>query len=234
MTVAERSAARSSTPTRASFIAGWISARRNRRPTIAARVPHHLIDVRNPDQSLDVAEFAQMARAAIDDIAARGRNPLVVGGSGLYLRVIRGGIFRGPAASPEIRDRLAKIAAEQRRRASASASCARSIPRRRIESASTTCTESCARSKSSAHRRNDHGASAAASIRRPRLRHSDHRRRSRTQKALRGYRRALRCDGRGGARRGSARAGRGRILAREAAAQYDWIQARSRRFCAAR
>jgi tRNA dimethylallyltransferase len=77
------------------------------------RVPHHLIDVRDPDESLDVAEFAQLARAAIEEIAARGRNPLVVGGSGLYLRVIRGGIFRGPAASPEIRDRLAKIAAEQ-------------------------------------------------------------------------------------------------------------------------
>ncbi len=77
------------------------------------RVPHHLIDVRSPGESLDVAEFAQMARAAIEEIAARGRNPLVVGGSGLYLRVIRGGIFRGPAASAEIRDRLAKIAAER-------------------------------------------------------------------------------------------------------------------------
>jgi len=77
------------------------------------RVPHHLIDLRNPDESLDVAEFAQLARAAIDDIAARGRNPLVVGGSGLYLRVIRGGIFRGPPASPQIRHRLAKIAADR-------------------------------------------------------------------------------------------------------------------------
>lgn len=77
------------------------------------RVPHHLIDVRNPDDSLDVAEFAQLARAAIDEIAARGRNPLVVGGSGLYLRVIRGGIFRGPAASAEIRDRLARVAGER-------------------------------------------------------------------------------------------------------------------------
>ena len=77
-----------------------------------ARVPHHLIDVRDPDNSLDVAEFAQLARDAIDEIAARGRNPLVVGGSGLYLRVIRGGIFRGPAASLEVRDRLARVAAE--------------------------------------------------------------------------------------------------------------------------
>jgi len=78
-----------------------------------ARVPHHLIDVRNPDESLDVAAFAQLARTAIENISARGRNPLVVGGSGLYLRVIRGGIFRGPAASAEIRDRMAKIAEEQ-------------------------------------------------------------------------------------------------------------------------
>jgi tRNA dimethylallyltransferase len=77
------------------------------------RVPHHLIDVRSPGESLDVAEFAQLARAAIEEITARGRNPLVAGGSGLYLRVIRGGIFRGPAASAEIRDRLAKIAAER-------------------------------------------------------------------------------------------------------------------------
>jgi tRNA dimethylallyltransferase len=77
-----------------------------------ARVPHHLIDVRSPGDPLDVAEFAGLARAAIAEVAARGRNPLVVGGSGLYLRVIRGGIFRGPAAAPEIRDRLAKVAAE--------------------------------------------------------------------------------------------------------------------------
>ncbi len=77
------------------------------------RVPHHLIDVCNPGEPLDVAEFAQIARAAIEEIAARGRNPLVVGGSGLYLRVIRGGIFRGPAASSDIRGRLAKIAAQR-------------------------------------------------------------------------------------------------------------------------
>lgn len=74
------------------------------------RIPHHLIDVRPPDHPLDVAEFARMAREAIGGIAARGRPVLVVGGSGLYLRVLRGGIFSGPKASAEIRDRLAATA----------------------------------------------------------------------------------------------------------------------------
>jgi tRNA dimethylallyltransferase len=78
-----------------------------------ARVPHHLIDVRDPDETLDVAEFARLARAEIEGIAVRGRHPLVVGGSGLYLRVIRGGIFSGPAASTEVRSRLGKVAEER-------------------------------------------------------------------------------------------------------------------------
>lgn len=84
------------------------------KPSIEDRrkIPHHLIDVRDPDQTLDVAEFARMARAVIEEISARGRYPMVVGGSGLYLRVLRGGIFRGPPASPEIRNRLAKVADE--------------------------------------------------------------------------------------------------------------------------
>jgi tRNA dimethylallyltransferase len=72
--------------------------------------PHHLIDLRDPDQPLDVAEFAQIARVAIEDIVARGRSPMIVGGSGLYLRVLRGGIFQGPRASLEIRERLGAVA----------------------------------------------------------------------------------------------------------------------------
>ena len=70
------------------------------------RIPHHLIDVRAPDAPLDVAEFAHLARAAIAEVAARGRRVLIVGGSGLYLRVLRGGIFPGPPASWEIRAEL--------------------------------------------------------------------------------------------------------------------------------
>jgi tRNA dimethylallyltransferase len=77
------------------------------------RVPHHLFDVRAPDQPLDVATFVEMAREAISAIAARGRPVLAVGGSGLYLRALRGGIFSGPSASAEIRAELAAIAAER-------------------------------------------------------------------------------------------------------------------------
>ena len=78
-----------------------------------ARVPHHLIDVREPNSPIDVAEFAAMARGAIAEVAARGRPVLIVGGSGLYLRVLRGGIFAGPPASQELRAELGAIAAER-------------------------------------------------------------------------------------------------------------------------
>ena len=77
-----------------------------------ARVAHHLIDVREPDEPIDVAQFAALADAAIAGIAARGRPVLIVGGSGLYLRVLRGGIFAGPRAAPEYRAELAALAAE--------------------------------------------------------------------------------------------------------------------------
>lgn len=77
------------------------------------RVPHHLLDIRAIDEPLDVAEFLRLARAAIAEIAARGRSVLVVGGSGFYLRVLRGGIFAGPAAAPELRRELEALAAER-------------------------------------------------------------------------------------------------------------------------
>jgi tRNA dimethylallyltransferase len=77
------------------------------------RVPHHLIDVRGPDQPLDVAEFVALARSAIFEISSRGRPVLVVGGSGFYLRALRGGIFNGPPASPEIRGELEQIARDR-------------------------------------------------------------------------------------------------------------------------
>lgn len=52
------------------------------------RVPHHLIDVRPPDHDVTVSEFQGLARDAIADIHRRGKTPLLVGGSGLYLRAV--------------------------------------------------------------------------------------------------------------------------------------------------
>jgi tRNA dimethylallyltransferase len=75
-----------------------------------ARIPHHLIDVREPDDPADAAQFAALAHRAIAGIAARGRPVLVVGGSGLYLRVLRGGLFAGPPAAPEYRAELVALA----------------------------------------------------------------------------------------------------------------------------
>lgn len=51
-------------------------------------VPHHMLDIREPDQSMTVADFQVEARAAIDDVVGRGRTPLLVGGSGLYFRAV--------------------------------------------------------------------------------------------------------------------------------------------------
>jgi len=82
-------------------------------PNERRRVPHHLIDIRPPDDPLDVAEFAALARSVIAEIRSRGRRVLVVGGSGFYLRVLRGGIFEGPPASRELRDELTARAHEQ-------------------------------------------------------------------------------------------------------------------------
>ncbi len=75
-----------------------------------ARVRHHLIDIRAPGDPLDVAQFRALARAAIAEVAERGRPVLVTGGSGLYLRVLRYGIFSGPGAAPQIRAALLEAA----------------------------------------------------------------------------------------------------------------------------
>ncbi len=53
-----------------------------------ARVPHHLLDLRDPDQGFSLAEFLSLAGPALEDLHARGRLPLLVGGTGLYLRAL--------------------------------------------------------------------------------------------------------------------------------------------------
>ena len=77
-------------------------------------VPHHLIDVVEPDQDFTLALYQQMATKAIQDIQRRGRLALLVGGSGLYVRALLGG-FRIPHVSPdaELRRSLKQKAAEE-------------------------------------------------------------------------------------------------------------------------
>ena len=62
-------------------------------------MPHHLIDLVDPDASYSAGQFVRDAAQAIDDIEARGRVPLLVGGTMLYLRALIGGIATLPAGS---------------------------------------------------------------------------------------------------------------------------------------
>lgn len=68
-------------------------------------VPHHLVDVLDPDQDLTVAAFQGWARAAVDDVLARGATPLLVGGSGLYWRAVVDPL-RFPPTDAHVRARL--------------------------------------------------------------------------------------------------------------------------------
>jgi len=71
-----------------------------------ARLPHHLIDIAEPDQPFTAGEYSRQARAALVDIASRGRLPIVTGGTGLYLRALTDGLFAGPARQHALRARL--------------------------------------------------------------------------------------------------------------------------------
>jgi tRNA dimethylallyltransferase len=87
------------------------------KPTAAERaaVVHHLVDVVNPDERYHAARFAADATEAIASIRARGRLPVVVGGTGLYIRALLRGLDPGPAADPAFRRELASIAAVEGR-----------------------------------------------------------------------------------------------------------------------
>jgi tRNA dimethylallyltransferase len=75
-------------------------------PEERARLPHHLIDVADPDQPFTAGEYSRLARAALRDIAALARLPIVTGGTGLYLRALTEGLFPGPPRQVELRARL--------------------------------------------------------------------------------------------------------------------------------
>ncbi|HEY8210891.1 MAG TPA: tRNA (adenosine(37)-N6)-dimethylallyltransferase MiaA [Myxococcaceae bacterium] len=81
------------------------------------RVPHHLISSVEPGEQVNAGRFRDLADAAIAQVRARGRRPIVAGGTGLYLRVLLHGVMPGPGASPAIRARIKAEAAEQGREA---------------------------------------------------------------------------------------------------------------------
>ena len=71
-----------------------------------ARLPHHLIDVADPNQPFTAGEYSRQARVALREIASRGHLPIVTGGTGLYLRALTEGLFAGPERQQELRVRL--------------------------------------------------------------------------------------------------------------------------------
>ena len=73
-------------------------------------IVHHLVDQVPPDEEFSAADYIKLAVPVIEDIARRTKLPVVVGGTGLYLRALRRGLFEGPGRSPEIRERLTRIA----------------------------------------------------------------------------------------------------------------------------
>ncbi|MCK4351915.1 tRNA (adenosine(37)-N6)-dimethylallyltransferase MiaA [candidate division WOR-3 bacterium] len=76
------------------------------------RVPHHMIDIITPDVDFNAWDYAKLARKEIEGIVKEGKLPLVVGGSGLYLRALIDGFFSIPKPSKDIRERLEKESLE--------------------------------------------------------------------------------------------------------------------------
>ena len=79
-------------------------------PSDLRKIPHHMIDVVNPDEEYTVADYSCGAHIAIKSIFEKCKIPIMVGGSGLYIRAIIDGIFPGPGRDVKIREKLEKEA----------------------------------------------------------------------------------------------------------------------------
>lgn len=78
-----------------------------------AQVPHHLIDVCDPTEIYDVEKFRHDVEKRIKDIQSRGRVPIIVGGSTLYIKAITEGVFEGPGADAKLRQKFDETSLEQ-------------------------------------------------------------------------------------------------------------------------
>ena len=77
------------------------------------RYPHHLVDILDPAAAYSAARFRLDAQRLIADILARGRIPVLVGGTMLYYKALAGGLAQMPAADPQVRQRIENMALEQ-------------------------------------------------------------------------------------------------------------------------
>jgi tRNA dimethylallyltransferase len=75
-------------------------------PDERRRIPHHLLDIIDPDEVFTAGEFARRAGDVLAEITARGRLPVIAGGTGFYLRALLEGLFEGPTRDQALRDRL--------------------------------------------------------------------------------------------------------------------------------
>jgi tRNA dimethylallyltransferase len=75
-------------------------------PEERCRAPHHLIDILEPTELFTAGDYSRTARAVLEEIKSRGKLPIVVGGTGLYLRALLEGLAPGPQRSEELREEL--------------------------------------------------------------------------------------------------------------------------------
>ncbi|HPK72394.1 MAG TPA: tRNA (adenosine(37)-N6)-dimethylallyltransferase MiaA [Vicinamibacterales bacterium] len=76
-------------------------------------IPHHCVDIVEPDRDYTAADYARDAMAAIQAVHARGRLPVIVGGTGFYYRALVRGLFPGPGRDDRLRGRLEALAARR-------------------------------------------------------------------------------------------------------------------------
>lgn len=79
-------------------------------PTLQGAVPHHLFDIVAPDENFTAADYSRLARATITAIHGRGRLPIVVGGTGLYVRALLSGLAESPGADNLAREEYRRLA----------------------------------------------------------------------------------------------------------------------------